>query len=1330
MAQFDAVVKLLLQSQSAITEAKKLKRQLLKLQDVATQVQVQSFAKEIAAEGNADRKRARQLIRSNALLERREQLLRAIKRAGIDSKAADDKLSFKDKKQTKRGESVDELVAAAKAAKDQLDIQEDVNRALTRILETQREINRGDRAQAKIRRKNARGGEFDQRIEALRKVGIAEKELEKIQEERFKLADLNSTKSTERAKAQIEEVESLIKAQEKLAKNITARPPGQQIASPISQQPARTVLDSNDALRQQSAFREKQQREARAALKKLEREAIAIEKRIEGNSKDAADRLFEFKLSQIEQLGDLQLQQIKDANKAQLDDFDSRLDQAARGKQRQFSRPLGPGNDAGVAFFRREKKRLADLKRQKIKDDRDEARRKRDLDRQAERAAKQRLREIRKEKREREQAAKKRAQQLDNLAQGIGFPLLFGGGLGAVGGGLAGAALGNKLGVGGFGFQALFSSVGTNIDTLIASSFELAKSFEEVEEAADNLIERNLASSKAVRKQIQALQDAGNVASAAALAQKDLNRTLGTDQFRALKETSKASADLEREFNILAATIQVGIANAIKPAIRFFADLLETINVGNRVNELNKLVLREGTKEQQDKFRQTFNNPSFTTASKAEQKRILNEFQEEFEREARINPIEVPIKLKIEQELERLRSEASKLGGLQDAIGTVRGFNQDNTTEERRQEDFQRRKADLIREQERSIEALRISVERRIQDIRLQNIATANRLEDARANKRKQELNNSLIGFTSGISDQGVSRVASAFEDLIRADLDAEEKKAKIKRDAALNVQRIDLQVERFKIDTARRVAELNERSARQVADIKREAVRIEQDAATRNFGLEREIAVLKLDTIRQELRRDQLALNRQGKFDESGELTPIINEVAGLVNNLKNFKPTPVVNDVSDLTGGGAGVSTAAIDALAQRGTNLLQTIAAVETSIVNLVQEGKTQQILQVLTDTFIVPFEQSKREVETLFSLLGTAPTVQELNLGINIANALAAVDKLQEKINSLNLPPELKKFFETILNGLKTDIPGFVVQQDQAQTLKGLATELKQKEGELTGAIGGRNEVERTKNRLVAAGIALDSKYGQVLLAQARNVDKLTEAQKNNIKIAQQVNGIRDQFAAGFADGLFDAISGVKTLGEAFQDLAADILKAIARTLILNAVTQALGSAGPDGSGLLGRLFPGRAEGGPIQAGQPYIVGEKGPEIIVPNTSGTVLPNEAFDDARGALRGNTEADISDTSEAFVAAANAVERTNQTFSNRQVINQEESNFTSFTQAMMTPGRSTVKFETKSVGGMDVVTRDQALQIGAESAKAAEANVFSALRNKPSVRRSIGMK
>ena len=44
-----------------------------------------------------------------------------------------------------------------------------------------------------------------------------------------------------------------------------------------------------------------------------------------------------------------------------------------------------------------------------------------------------------------------------------------------------------------------------------------------------------------------------------------------------------------------------------------------------------------------------------------------------------------------------------------------------------------------------------------------------------------------------------------------------------------------------------------------------------------------------------------------------------------------------------------------------------------------------------------------------------------------------------------------------------------------------------------------------------------------------------------------------------------------------------------------------------------SGTLSKPLP-KAEGGPIIQGQPYLVGEKGPEVIIPHSSGNVLSND--------------------------------------------------------------------------------------------------------------------
>ena len=37
---------------------------------------------------------------------------------------------------------------------------------------------------------------------------------------------------------------------------------------------------------------------------------------------------------------------------------------------------------------------------------------------------------------------------------------------------------------------------------------------------------------------------------------------------------------------------------------------------------------------------------------------------------------------------------------------------------------------------------------------------------------------------------------------------------------------------------------------------------------------------------------------------------------------------------------------------------------------------------------------------------------------------------------------------------------------------------------------------------------------------------------------------------------------------------------------------------------------------RAAGGPVTGGSPYVVGEKGPELFVPGSSGNIVPNHAM------------------------------------------------------------------------------------------------------------------
>ena len=77
-----------------------------------------------------------------------------------------------------------------------------------------------------------------------------------------------------------------------------------------------------------------------------------------------------------------------------------------------------------------------------------------------------------------------------------------------------------------------------------------------------------------------------------------------------------------------------------------------------------------------------------------------------------------------------------------------------------------------------------------------------------------------------------------------------------------------------------------------------------------------------------------------------------------------------------------------------------------------------------------------------------------------------------------------------------------------------------------------------------------------------------------------------------------DTVSDMVSGIKS---AITKIA-EFSKAIANSAVGKAV-----------GGILDAILPGRAAGGPVTGGSPYIVGEKGPELFVPQTSGRIVPN---------------------------------------------------------------------------------------------------------------------
>jgi hypothetical protein len=132
--------------------------------------------------------------------------------------------------------------------------------------------------------------------------------------------------------------------------------------------------------------------------------------------------------------------------------------------------------------------------------------------------------------------------------------------------------------------------------------------------------------------------------------------------------------------------------------------------------------------------------------------------------------------------------------------------------------------------------------------------------------------------------------------------------------------------------------------------------------------------------------------------------------------------------------------------------------------------------------------------------------------------------------------------------------------------------------------------------------------------KVPLADAiSQVDALREL---NVQLQQQLatqqllNQVGQATSSLFESLITSTDSWSKSLSNALRSLASLLLQAGLQGLAADA-------PGTPGRGFFSFLTGGigkRAEGGPVSAGSPYIVGERGPELFVPGRSGGIVPNE--------------------------------------------------------------------------------------------------------------------
>lgn len=84
---------------------------------------------------------------------------------------------------------------------------------------------------------------------------------------------------------------------------------------------------------------------------------------------------------------------------------------------------------------------------------------------------------------------------------------------------------------------------------------------------------------------------------------------------------------------------------------------------------------------------------------------------------------------------------------------------------------------------------------------------------------------------------------------------------------------------------------------------------------------------------------------------------------------------------------------------------------------------------------------------------------------------------------------------------------------------------------------------------------------------------------------------------------------------------FKGFAASVVQDLIKIQMRAAATQLFNSV----LSTFGFGLPGKAAGGPVSAGQPYIVGERGPEVFMPNNAGSIIPNNQIGGGGSGLGG---------------------------------------------------------------------------------------------------------
>ena len=219
-----------------------------------------------------------------------------------------------------------------------------------------------------------------------------------------------------------------------------------------------------------------------------------------------------------------------------------------------------------------------------------------------------------------------------------------------------------------------------------------------------------------------------------------------------------------------------------------------------------------------------------------------------------------------------------------------------------------------------------------------------------------------------------------------------------------------------------------------------------------------------------------------------------------------------------------------------------------------------------------------------------------------------------DKLiEESANNIVAKKEQENKLEDQKNKKFQD---FLKKKQLEQELLQANIDGNREEVELQHAINAAVEIHGEKNRQKITDILTQNLS---LKNQKKDVDAITAASERQAEVFKQIG---TTIGTQITDALVGAINGTKSLGESAKAIINDLANSLLRMGISSMLSGFFGGTKVGG-------FLGFANGGRPPVGRPSIVGEKGPEIFVPSSAGTVIPNDKIGGATNNVVVNVDA-----------------------------------------------------------------------------------------------------